>query len=293
MPISFSTSSSSSIPLASILPVHHPSITALILPSFPLLSPLMLHLLPHAVSPVAPIATIVSRATSITLTWRQPDDPFGIGAVDQYEVTYIYVGPCPAIVHKGTEVLDSSATALTLLGMQEFSTYNVTITSVKNGGSSVSNIQVLMSTAGKVNNIGGGGSRNHYFFCPHFLCYILLPLLPYIQMCFLFHTSSICIAPDAPPTFINEVARSPTSLTVGWSPVPCILQNSLITKYVIRYGLPYGAKATAETTVNFYTATRLIPFTSYMFEVAAVNSAGQRGPFSPPFIMDTKLGKFM
>ena len=208
-------------------------------------------------------------------------------------MTYIYVGPCPAIVHKGTEVLDSSATELTFLGMQEFSTYNLNITSVKNGGSSVSNIQVLTPMAGKVDNmiiIFRMSQDPHYFFCPHSLCfYFLLPLCTLTSS----HTSPICIAPDAPPTSINEVARSHTSLTVGWSPVQCILQNSLITKYVVRYGLPYGVKATAETSVNNFTTTGLTPFTSYMFEVAAINSAGQRGPFSYPFIMDTKLGKFM
>ena len=208
-------------------------------------------------------------------------------------MAYIYVGPCPAIVHRSTEVLDSSATALTLLGMQEFSTYNLTITSVKNGGCSVSSIQVLTPTAGKVVAnvpITFGGHNITFFpvpipsasvsYCHPFLVYTCVSFVPH----FLHFT-----VPDAPPTLINEVACSPTSLTVGWNPVQCILQNSLITKNVVRYGLPYGVKATTETSVNYFTATGL---TSYMFEVAAVNSAGQRGPFSSPFIMDTKLGKF-
>ncbi|KAL5486684.1 hypothetical protein EMCRGX_G019195 [Ephydatia muelleri] len=194
-------------------------------------------------TPVAPIIT-VTTSNSITLTWRQPVDPFGIGAVDRYEVYYGYVGPCPAIIHRGAEVLDSSATSLTILGMQKFSTYNLTITAVKNGGSSLSNVQIVTS-------------------------------------------SSI---PDAPPSAVSELARSPTTLTVGWNAVPCLFQNSLIVKYLVRYGLPYGVKTTTEATLNSFTATGLTPYTSYMFEVAAVNSAGLRGPFSAPFIMDTTLG---
>ena len=64
----------------------------------------------------------------------------------------------------------------------------------------------------------------------------------------------------------------------------------MIAKYSVRYGLPYGVMATAETTGYYFTATGLTPYTSYMFQVAAINSAGQRGQFSDPFIRDTKLG---
>ena len=64
----------------------------------------------------------------------------------------------------------------------------------------------------------------------------------------------------------------------------------MIVKYSVRYGLPYGVMATAEITGYYFTATGLTPYTSYMFQVAAINSAGQRGPFSDPFIMETKLG---
>ena len=64
----------------------------------------------------------------------------------------------------------------------------------------------------------------------------------------------------------------------------------MIAKYLVRYGLPNSGMVTAETTGYYFTATGLTPYTSYMFQVAAINSAGQRGPFSAPFIMDTKLG---
>ena len=114
--------------------------------------------IPSPVTPVAPIITVATLTTVITLTWRQPVDPFGIGAVDSYKVYFNYVGPCPAIFHRGIQDLNSSATGLTLLGMQEYSTYNLTVTTMKNGGSSMLNIQVQTPTASK--------TQSHLFFHP-------------------------------------------------------------------------------------------------------------------------------
>ena len=69
--------------------------------------------------------------------------------MDGYEVYFKNVGPCPANVLRGTDDLDGSVKRLTLLGMQAYSTYNLTVTTMKNGGSSVSNIRVQTPAAGK------------------------------------------------------------------------------------------------------------------------------------------------
>ena len=81
------------------------------------------------------------------------------------------------------------------------------------------------------------------------------------------------------------MATSPVSITIRWSPVPCINRNSNITGYTVRYSR--GGGSTESVSVSgtgqserTYTATLLVPSTSYSIQVAAVTSTGVTGPFS-------------
>ena len=81
------------------------------------------------------------------------------------------------------------------------------------------------------------------------------------------------------------MANSPVSIIIQWGCVPCINRNSDITGYTVHYS------RVDDSTVNVsvsgtrqsertYTATLLVPSTSYSIQVAAVTSTGATGPFS-------------
>ena len=83
-----------------------------------------------------------------------------------------------------------------------------------------------------------------------------------------------------------------TTITVQWGRVSCIDRNSKITGYTVRYGQT-GRTTTVMESVSgtsdsdrMFTASGLIPRTSYTFEVAAVSSEGT-GSFSPGTTVET------
>ena len=99
---------------------------------------------------------------------------------------------------------------------------------------------------------------------------------------------SVCVissAPSAPPSSVNAMVESSTSVTVQWGSVPCIHQNGAITGYSVQYGVN-GSGDTETMTVNGADMTQttiedLVSSTTYSIEVAAVNSAGA-GEYSDP-----------
>ena len=85
-----------------------------------------------------------------------------------------------------------------------------------------------------------------------------------------------------------------SSITVQWGRVSCIDRNSEITGYTVRYG--QTGSTTNDMSVSgtsdsdrMFTASGLIPRTSYTFEVAAVSSEGI-GPFSTGTTVETLKG---
>ena len=92
-------------------------------------------------------------------------------------------------------------------------------------------------------------------------------------------------APGDPPTDVTVMTTSPVSILIRWGRVPCINRNSNITGYTVHYSR--GGGSTESVSVSgtgqserTYTATRLVPSTSYSIQVAAVTSTGATGPFS-------------
>ena len=79
-------------------------------------------------------------------------------------------------------------------------------------------------------------------------------------------------APSAPPTNLEVASATPTSITIMWGRVPCEDRNVEITQYSGRYGpnndLPISVIGTS---TRMFTATGLIPRTSYTFEVEAAH----------------------
>ena len=73
---------------------------------------------------------------------------------------------------------------------------------------------------------------------------------------------------------LQNISATPNSITLTWNALRCVNRNGALTGYKIQYG------DNMETvTGTSFTATGLIPLTTYMFRVAAVNGNGT-GPYS-------------
>ena len=91
----------------------------------------------------------------------------------------------------------------------------------------------------------------------------------------------MCITsgPGIAPGNVMFTTSTSTSITVMWDRLSCVDRNNgEITGYRIQYGV-----TTLSTTVNItgtsasdrtFTASGLVPLTTYMFRIAAVNSDG-------------------
>ena len=92
-------------------------------------------------------------------------------------------------------------------------------------------------------------------------------------------------APGDPPTEVTAMATNPVTILIRWGRVPCINRNSNITGYTVRYSRGGGSTESVsvsgtDQSERTYTATLLVPSTSYSIQVAAVTSTGATGPFS-------------
>ena len=81
------------------------------------------------------------------------------------------------------------------------------------------------------------------------------------------------------------MVTSPVSILIQWSRVPCINRNSNITGYTVHYSTGGGSTESVsvsgtDQSERTYTATLLVPSTSYSILVVAVTSTGTTGPFS-------------
>ena len=98
---------------------------------------------------------------------------------------------------------------------------------------------------------------------------------------------TLILAPTAAPQTFTASITGPTIVFVTWKRVDCIDRNSEISRYAVRYGPFGGAAVNASVSGTNYTAVGLTPSTNYSIEVAAVNSDGGIGPFSPPIFVRT------
>ena len=95
-------------------------------------------------------------------------------------------------------------------------------------------------------------------------------------------------APTGAPNGVEEVSRSPNSITVGWEEVDCLLRNGMITGYTaqaVRNGEVVGTTSVGGD-ARQATISGLESSTEYSVLVAAVNSAGI-GPLSSPITVMT------
>ena len=98
---------------------------------------------------------------------------------------------------------------------------------------------------------------------------------------------TLILVPTAAPQTVTASITGPTIVFVTWKHVDCIDRNSEISRYTVRYGPFGGVAVNVSVSGTNYTAVGLTPSTNYSIEVAAVNSDGGVGPFSPPIFVRT------
>jgi len=80
---------------------------------------------------------------SIMFNWTQPVGEI----VDSYEITFSYQGPCSGYIHANTVIVDGATRQHTMTGLQEFSTYTISITAMNGGGRSATTSQNVTTVA--------------------------------------------------------------------------------------------------------------------------------------------------
>ena len=86
--------------------------------------------------------------------------------------------------------------------------------------------------------------------------------------------------------------RVSSSITVQWGAVDCIHRNGDITGYSVQYGVQGSGSTQTESIsgggTTEATISELTPSTSYVIDIAAVNSAGT-GVYSEPLTVETSV----
>ena len=180
--------------------------------------------------------------TTITLTWTQPAGE----VVHQYLITYSFRENDCAFADGNIQVFaNGSSRTHTLTGVEENSDYNISIIARNTAGDSPP-AETMETTA-----VAGIAMYNSVF-----------GVL----------SDNIDAAPSVPLTNLRILSTTSTSITITWGRVPCEDRNVEITQYSGRYGpnnnLPISVIGTSN---RMFTATGLVPRTSYAFEVEAAH----------------------
>ena len=113
--------------------------------------------------PTAPTVTPgAATPTSVVVSWSQQ------AGVDSYEISFQRAtgnqqrGECTSLEHSGNVSVDGSITMYNLTGLQEFSTYLITVTAVNGAGRSRNDpLRVSTEMAGMQHKITNQGFRSH------------------------------------------------------------------------------------------------------------------------------------
>ena len=221
------------------------------------------------------VTTMEVTTTSVLLQWSQQSGVNVINQPDSLEIAFRYTmgslhnGFCSDYQHSDNftfMITNSSTHQYNITGLQEDSTYNITIRAENAAGKSApSEVVITTFQAGMMNMVAEA--------------------VLYVSIDFLLAFSP---APSGTPQEVTAVNTTSTKITIQWKEVPCIDKNGDITGYTVRYNVS-GCNNTAlrsDSDTLVATLVELIPFANYSIEVAAVNVNGT-GPFSTPVYMKT------
>ena len=90
-------------------------------------------IVPAPDSPV--ILAPMPQTNSISITWSQtPED------VRSYQISYTYDGPCPNVTGSVPVTLNGTATTYEVSGLEEFSSYTITVTAINPAGMAAASV---------------------------------------------------------------------------------------------------------------------------------------------------------
>ena len=214
-------------------------------------------------SPVeAPVLSVVgsTTATTISLSWTSAGS-----VVTSYEVMWQRdtSGDCPDEDEGSMSITDGS-TSYMITGLEEDSSYSITVEAVNSIGMAISNTATGMTQdAGKQQTTDGDIFQYSTRLCET-LSHTYLPSVP-----------------TAAPTNVGTSSDTFSSITVQWGAVNCIHRNGDITDYLVRYGVQGSGvgdrtveMASGDSSGGMYQISGLSASTEYTIEVAAVNNAG-------------------
>ena len=72
----------------------------------------------------------IRQTDSISITWSQAPE----GVVQSYQISYTYDGPCPNVTGSVPVTLNGTATTYEVSGLEEFSSYTITVIAVNPAG---------------------------------------------------------------------------------------------------------------------------------------------------------------
>ena len=201
-----------------------------------------------------------TTATSISLSWTNSS------AVDSYEVMWQRdtSGEC-LDEDEGSISLTDGSTSYDIMGLEEDSSYSITVQVTNAAGTETSNsITAMTLEAGKEMTIVNR-------LCP---------------------TGMYPPAPSAAPTSVRVSAVTSSSITVQWGAVDCIHRNGDISGYSVRYGVMGSANIQTMSVSGGYNITEATIFdltfsTEYSIEVAAIGGRNGIGVYTSATITVT------
>ena len=193
---------------------------------------------------------------------NQPDS---LEIAFQYTMGSLYNGFCSDYQHSVIVTLTNGSThQYNITGLQEHSTYSITIVAENAAGKSAPSEAVITTLqAGMIIQLGSRGGKSS-----------ILSLLAFFPV------------PSGTPREITRVNTTSTEITLHWREVPCIDRNGGIIGYTVRYSISGSNITLRNYSDTVATLVDLIPFTNYSIEIAAFNVNGT-GPFSTPVYMRT------
>ena len=195
------------------------------------------------------------NATSVNISWSLPEFhlPVVEYTVSQTRVTGSGQALCAQDI-KSRSAVTTTDTSMSFTGLEEFSTYTVTVnTTFDVFGSNMTEVAEMMFTT------SSAGRNSDYSRC---------------------YSNKIPFS-AAPTGTPRDVIPSMTSrsIMVTWDTIECIERNGIITNYTVVFQEQGGANVPGNTVGMIFSAEGLTPHTNYTFQAAGVNDVGT-GPYT-------------
>ena len=214
------------------------------------------------------VTTVEVTTTSVWLQWsggNKVNQPDSLQIAFQYTMGSLHNGFCSGYKHSVIVTLVNGSThQYNITGLQEHSTYSMTVVAENAASKSVpSKVVITTLQAGMIIHLGSRGNR-----------------------CSMLFLSIFFAAPSGTPREVTIVDTTSTNITLQWREVSCIDRNGDIIGYTVRYSISGSNITIRHYSDTVATLVELIPLTNYSIEVAAFNVNGT-GPFSTPVYMRT------